>query len=327
METMDKTTAQEIAQPTVRPYIPLMEREGVLGYAMLAPAMAVILIFKAYPFLLGIWFSLTDRLVGNPGDFIWLANYTKQWGSQIFWHAAWNTIFFTTMATLFKAVLGMYLALLLHRKFRFSRATRAVVLLPFIVPTVLSGLAWLWMFDATFSVFNWILTWISRMEFSMFDWVIKERWGRVRIQWLGDSALAMMSIIIVNIWRGMPFFAISFLAGLQTVPEDLYDAGDIDGTNGWQRFWHITLPSIKPIAVVVVVFSIVVTFADFEVVYVLTRGGPHNSTHLFATLAFQLGMDSGNLGEGAAIALYMVPMLALLIIWQLLYLRKEDAQS
>ncbi len=149
---------------------------------------------------------------------------------------------------------------------------------------------------------------------------------RLRINWLGDSFWVMASIIIVNVWRGMPFFTITFLAGLQTVPEELYDAGEIDGTDGWQRFWYITLPMIRPIVVVVVVFSIVVTFADFELVYVLTRGGPHNSTHLFATLAYQVGMDAGNLGEGAAIALYMLPLLAVLILWQLLYLRKEDNQ-
>jgi multiple sugar transport system permease protein len=149
---------------------------------------------------------------------------------------------------------------------------------------------------------------------------------RLRINWLGDARWAMTSIIIVNVWRGMPFFTITFLAGLQTVPLELYDAGNIDGTNGWQRFWHITLPMIRPIVVVVVVFSIVVTFADFELVYVLTRGGPHNSTHLFATLAFQLGMVSGNLGEGAAVALFMLPILAMLILWQLLYLRREDSQ-
>lgn len=159
---------------------------------------------------------------------------------------------------------------------------------------------------------------------------VKEMLGssqtRLRINWLGDSFWVMASIIIVNVWRGMPFFTITFLAGLQTVPEELYDAGEIDGTDGWQRFWYITLPMIRPIVVVVVVFSIVVTFADFELVYVLTRGGPHNSTHLFATLAYQVGMDAGNLGEGAAIALYMLPLLAVLILWQLLYLRKEDNQ-
>jgi multiple sugar transport system permease protein len=229
------------------------------------------------------------------------------------------------VASIFKTILGMWLALILNRKFRFSRFTRAAVLLPFIVPTVLSTLAWLWMFDATFSVFNWVINWFWKLDISIFDFAIKEPFrGRVRINWLGDPALAMFSIILVNIWRGVPFFAITFLAGLQTVPQDMYDAGAIDGANGWQRFWHIILPMIKPIVVVVVVFSIVVTFADFQLVYVLTRGGPHNSTHLFATLAFQLGMQSGNLGEGAAIALFMLPFLAVLILWQLLYLRKEE---
>lgn len=311
-----------------RPYIPLLEREMVLGYAMLVPALLFILVFKAYPFALGIWFSLTSRYVGDVGEFVGLSNYTRQLGDTIFWRAAWNTMLFTTLATIFKAVLGMLLALILARKFRFARITRSIVLLPFIVPTVLSGLAWLWMFDSTYSVFNWILTWLWQMDIDLFGLSIKDSWpGRVRILWLGDPVLAMTSIIIVNVWRGMPFFAITFLAGLQTVPQDLYDAGNIDGTNGWQRFWKITLPMIKPIAVVVMVFSIVITFADFEIVYVLTRGGPYNSTHLLATLAFQMGMDAGNLGEGAAIALFMLPILGVLIIWQLLYLRREANNS
>lgn len=308
-----------------KPRVPLLEREHVLGYVLLAPALLLILVFMAYPFGLGIWFSLTDKLVGKPGQFIGFANYLKSFQSQIFWQTTWNTVFFTTAATIFKAILGMWLALILNRKFRLSRFTRAAILLPFIVPTVLSTLAWLWMFDATFSVFNWMGNWFWKLEVSIFDLALKTSWpGRVRVNWLGEPALAMFSIILVNVWRGIPFFAISFLAGLQTVPPDIYDAGAIDGANGWQRFWHITLPMIKPIIVVVVVFSIVVTFADFQLVYILTRGGPHNSTHLFATLAFQLGMVSGNLGEGAAIALFMLPFLAVLILWQLLYLRKEE---
>ena len=386
------------ADAAIHPKPSMFEDETVLGYALLVPALAIILTFKAYPFGLGIWYSLTDKLVGNPGHFIGLANYVKIMHSQIFWQTAWNTVFFTTMATIFKSVLGMWLALILYRKYRFSRVTRAVILLPFIVPTVLSGLAWLWMFDATFSVFNWMINWWWKHEFTIFDllfgvagvvltvlvgqlaarlyarftvprwwfallampitavlallavwgvwevlfnasfgvtnWmaaidpVVKSSWpGRFRINWLGSPGWAMFSVITVNVWRGTPFFAISFLAGLQTVPQDLYDAGDIDGANGWQRFWRITLPMIKPIAVVVVVFSIVVTFADFEVVYVLTRGGPHNSTHLFATLAYQLGMASGNLAEGAATALFMLPILAALIVWQLLYLRREQEQQ
>jgi multiple sugar transport system permease protein len=320
------THAVRPAGVATRPQIPLLEREHVLGYLLLAPALVLILIFMAYPFGLGIWFSLTDKLVGSAGQFVGLRNYAKSFQSEIFWQAAWNTFFFTAMATMFKTALGMWLALILNRKFRFSRFTRAAILLPFIVPTVLSTLAWLWMFDATFSVFNWIANGFWKWDISPFGVGFKAPWpGRVRINWLGDPALAMFSIILVNVWRGVPFFAISFLAGLQTVPPDLYDAGAIDGANGWQRFWRITLPMIKPIVVVVVVFSIVVTFADFQLVYVLTRGGPYNSTHLFATLAFQLGMVSGNLGEGAAIALFMLPFLAILILWQLLYLRKEES--
>ncbi len=303
----------------------LLEDERVLGYLLLLPAFALIVMFMAYPFGLGVWYSLTDKLVGEPGKFVGLTNYVRQLDSPIFLRTAWNTVFFTTMATIFKAALGMWLALILQRKFVFARFTRAAILLPFIVPTVLSTLAWLWMFDATFSVFNWVFKWAWTMEISVFDVVLKENWGYFkRINWLGDAGWAMFSIIVVNIWRGVPFFAITFLAGLQTVPVEIYDAGEIDGANRWQRFWLITLPMIRPIVVVVVVFSIVVTFADFQLVYVLTRGGPYNSTHLFATYAYQLSMVAGNLGHGAAVALFMLPFLAVLIVWQLWYLRREE---
>jgi multiple sugar transport system permease protein len=312
--------------PPVHPRSSVFESEVVLGYALLTPALLLILVFMAYPFTLGVWYSLTNKVVGRAGEFVGLANYLRLFHSDIFWRAAWNTAFFTAMATIFKSVLGMWLALILHREFRFSRVTRAIVLLPFIVPTVLSTLAWLWMFDATFSVFNWVLNFFWKLDIRVFDVVLKPAFpGRVRINWLGQPGLAMFSIILVNIWRGMPFFAITFLAGLQTVPTELFDAADIDGANRWQRFWKIILPLIKPIAVVVVVFSIVVTFADFQLVYVLTRGGPFNSTHLFATLAYQIAMAAGNLGEGAAVSLFMLPFLAVLIVWQLWYLRREDS--
>jgi multiple sugar transport system permease protein len=300
-----------------------LENEAVLGYVLMTPALLLILVFIAYPFSLGVWLALTDKLVGKPAHFIGLRNFSHLFESEIFRRTIWNTAFFTIVATLLKTVLGMWLAVLLNRKIRFARFIRATVLLPFIVPTVLSGLAWLWMFDATFSVFNWGLRWLWQTT----EWLLNADFGYFRgPMWLGDPKLAMLSIILVNTWRGIPFFAISFLAGLQTVPTELYDAGDIDGATGWQKFWHITVPLIKPIAVVVIVFSFVVTFADFQVVYVLTRGGPHNSTHLLATLAYQLGMASGNLGEGAAVALFMFPFLALVILWQLLYLRKESSQ-
>ena len=310
----------------LRPINTLLEKEAVLGYALMLPALALIVVFIGYPFLLGVWLAFTDKLVGKEAVFIGFENFTAILQSSIFRQTVWNTIFFTAMATIFKSALGMMLALLLNRKFALSRATRATVLLPFIVPTVLSSLAWLWMFDATFSVFNWIGRFFWQMDISVFGLTLKPNFGYFKgINWLGDPWWAMSSIIIANVWRGVPFFAITFLAGLQTVPTELYDAGDIDGANGWQKFWQITLPLIKPIAVVVIVFSIVVTFADFQLVYVLTRGGPHNSTHLFATYAYQLSMASGNLGQGAAVALFMLPILALLIVGQLWYLRRAES--
>ena len=201
------------------------------------------------------------------------------------------------------------------------------MLLPFIVPTVLSTLAWLWMFDATFSVFNWVMRYLWQMEIVLFGMVLKENWGFFSGPlWLGDPGWAMFSVILVNVWRGLPFFAISFLAALQTIPQELYDAADIDGATGWRKFWHVTLPMIKPVAIVVVVFSVVVTFADFQLVYVLTRGGPNNETHLLATLAYQLGMTSGNIGQGAAVALFMLPILASVIVFQLWYLRRQGVR-
>jgi multiple sugar transport system permease protein len=304
-----------------------LEDERILGLVLLTPALLLILVFIAYPFGLGIWMSLTDKLVGTPGKFIGLRNYATLLQSDIFRTAAWNTVFFTVMATVFKAALGMWLAVLLNRKFRLARLTRATVLLPFIIPTVLSTLAWLWMFDATFSVFNWVLRWLWQMQIGMFGIVLKHNWGYFHGPlWLGDPGWAMSSVIIVNVWRGLPFFAISFLAALQTIPQELYDAADLDGATGWRKFWHVTLPMIKPVAIVVVVFSIVVTFADFQLVYVLTRGGPNNATNLLATLAYQLGMTSGNLGQGAAVSLFMLPILAMVIVFQLWYLRHQGVR-
>jgi multiple sugar transport system permease protein len=309
------------------PIATALEDQRILGFVLLTPALLLILVFIAYPFVLGIWMSLTDKLVGTPGNFVGLANYARLLDSDIFRTAAWNTVFFTFMATVFKAALGMWLALLLNRRFRYQRLTRSAVLLPFIVPTVLSTLAWLWMFDATFSVFNWTMRYLWQMEIVVLGMVLKENWGFFSGPlWLGDPGWAMFSVILVNVWRGLPFFAITFLAGLQTIPQELYDAADIDGATGWRKFWHVTLPMIKPVAIVVVVFSVVITFADFQLVYILTRGGPNNETHLLATLAYQLGMTSGNIGQGAAVALFMLPILASVIVFQLWYLRRQGVR-
>ena len=207
---------------------------------------------------------------------------------------------YTGVATVGKLALGMWLALLLNRHFKGKRLVRASMLLPFIVPTVLSTFAWKWMFDPTFSVLNWTLYHAGVIQ--------------TRIGWLTDPTLALGSIIIVNVWRGMPFYAITLLAGLQTVSPELHEAAAIDGANAWQRFWRITWPLLLPVTMVVTLFSVIQTFADFQLVYVLTGGGPANATHLFATYAYQIGIITGLLGEGAAASLAMFPLLFIIVV-------------
>src|SRR5262249_18777127 len=262
------------------------------------------------PFVKGVLLSLSDAKVGVPGTFVGLRNFAALWQDDIFRIAVWNTCEYTLVTTAFKLGLGLWLALLLNRHFRGQAAVRAFILLPFIVPTVLSAFAWKWMFDPTFSVINWALF----------------RLGLIhgRINWLGDPDLAMTSVIIVNIWRGVPFYAISLLAGLQTISPELHEAAAIDGARPWQRFWHVTWPLLLPVTMVVVLFSVIQTFADFQLVYVLTAGGPANSTQLFATYAYQVGVGTGLLGEGAAISLSMFPVLLIVVIVQLLYIRRVE---
>jgi multiple sugar transport system permease protein len=207
-------------------------------------------------------------------------------------------------------VLGVWLAMLLARNLKFKRIIRGVVLLPFVIPTALSTLAWLWMFDSLYSVVNW--TAISLHLISA-----------PGPNWLGQAAYAMAAVIAVNVWRGLPFFAITVLAGLMAVPREFHEAAEVDGASSWGRFWHVTLPLIKPVLAVVILFSTIFTFADFNIVQVLTRGGPINTTHLFATLAYQVGLQGGNLGQGAAISLFIFPLLALVVFFQLRYVRNE----
>ena len=288
----------------------LLEREHILAGVLLAPTLVILTLFIAYPFVLGIWLAVSDKVVGRPGNFVGLHNFWVNLNDTIFLRAFQNTFVYTFLATIFKLVLGMGAALLLNQHFRFKRIVRASMLLPWIVPTVLSTLAWQWMFDATFSVFNWML---------MNTGIISQR-----ILWLGDGTLAMGCLITVNVWRGMPFFAITLLAGLQTISPDLHEAASLDGANGWQRFLHVTWPLLKPVTLVVVVFSIIQTFSDFQLIYVLTGGGPANATHLLATYAYQIGVATGLLGEGAAISLFMLPVLFIVVWVQLRYLRRLE---
>jgi multiple sugar transport system permease protein len=286
-----------------------LEREAVFSWLMLAPGVLFLLAFVAYPFFYGIFLSFQERKVAQSGVFVGLANFALLTQDAVFWQVTRNTFVYTTVATVLKMVGGLGMALVMHQQFRGKNLVRAFLLLPFIVPTVLSTVAWMWILDPTFSVINWTLvnTGLIRENFS----------------WLGNATLAMVSIIGVNTWRGLPFYGITLLAGLQTISPDLYEAAAIDGASVGQRFWHITLPLIKPVLIIVTMFSVIFTFSDFQLPYILTHGGPANATHLFATYAFDIGMSAGQLGMGAAVALAMLPALGLLIVGLTLYLRRE----
>ena len=298
-----------VGTPTRGPITRLLEDERWLAVVLLLPTVILLGLFIAYPFVEGVLLSVTDAKVGVPGHFIGLDNFEKLWNDSIFRVAVRNTFVYTIVTTIFKLALGLWLAMLLNRHFKGKALTRAFILLPFIIPTVLSTFAWKWMFDPTFSVINWSLYRLSLIN--------------SRINWLGDPDLAMISVIIVNVWRGVPFYAISLLAGLQTINPELQEAAAIDGARPWQRFWHVTWPLLLPVTMVVVLFSVIQTFADFQLVYVLTGGGPANSTHLMATYAYSLSMGAGQMGLGSAVALSMVPVLGLLLVALTLFVRKD----
>jgi multiple sugar transport system permease protein len=315
------TSAVALPHPRTSPTPPLaslLDSERFLAAALLAPTVLLLGVFIAYPFVMGVWLSVSSTRVGNPGTFIGLANFAKAWNDSIFRTAFWNTTYYTFWATILKLALGMWLALLLNRHFRGKRLVRAAMLLPFIIPTVLSTFAWRWMFDPTFSVLNWILLQTG---------FIGDNWyslSHTKLPFLSNGLFGMWCAIVVNTWRGMPFFAITLLAGLQTINPDLHEAAALDGANAWRRFWHVTWPLLKPVTIVVVVFSVIQTFSDFQLIYVLTGGGPANSTHLIATYAYQIGVATGLLGEGAAVSLCMFPVL-LAVVWiQLRYLRRLE---
>jgi multiple sugar transport system permease protein len=299
-----------VGTPRRGPVTRLLEDERWLAVVLLLPTVVLLGLFIAYPFVKGVLLSVTDTKVGVPGQFVGLQNFAVLINDSIFRVAVWNTFIYTAVTTVFKLAGGLWLALLLNRNFKGKALTRAFILLPFIIPTVLSTFAWKWMFDPTFSVINWTLFRLGIIH--------------ARINWLGDPNLALISVMIVNIWRGVPFYAISLLAGLQTISPELAEAAAIDGARPWQRFWYVTWPLLLPVTMVVVLFSVIQTFADFQLVYVLTGGGPANATQLFATYAYQVGVGTGLLSQGAAISLAMFPALLIIVIVQLLYIRRVE---
>jgi len=288
----------------------LLEKEVSLGYTLMLPGAILLIVFMAYPFFLGLWLSVTDSTLGRVGTFVGLKNFADLLTDSIFQQSTRNTFVYALFTVPFKALLGLALALVLNNSMRFSNAIRAGVMMPWIVPTALSTLGWFMIFDPIFSPFSWVL----------------KNWGIIskNINFLGDPTFAIASVCLANVWRGIPFFAITILAGLQAVPQELHEAASIDGAGVLHRFRHVTMPVIQGVVLIATLFSVIWTFADFQLIYILTKGGPANQTHIFGTYAYQIGLQATQIGIGAAIALYMFPILAFFAIILLIYLRKED---
>ena len=291
----------------------LFDNKAFLIIVCMIPAVGLLGVFLSYPLGLGIWLAFTDTRIGQTGAFIGLENYQWLWNDPIFWMSVGNTLLYTIVATIGKFALGLWLALLLNNHLPFKSLLRAIILIPWIVPTVLSAIAFWWIYDSQFSIISWSLTKLGLISHN--------------INFLGDPWNARWSLIVANIWRGVPFVAITLLAGLQTVSPSLYEAATIDGASRWQNFRYVTYPLLTPIIAVVMTFSVLFTFTDFQLIWAMTRGGPVNATHLMATLSYQRAILGGNLGEGAAIATAMIPFLLAAIMFSWFGLQKRKWQQ
>jgi len=304
------TTAERARLPWRTRVREMLDRERVLGPLFITPALILIMLLVAYPFCVAVYFSVSNSFIGRPSHFIGLTNFIRLWDADAFRQTFQNAFVFTGISVAFKLVLGISLALLLNQQLWFKRMIRGAVLLPWVIPTALSTLGWWWMFNSLYSVVNW-----TGIAMGIMD--------PPGPNWLGQRYYAMAAVITVNIWRGLPFFAITILAGLISIPKELYEAAHSDGAGAWARFWYVTLPMLRPVLAVVVLFSTIFTGSDFNILYELAHGGPISSRHLPATLSRMIGLESGRIGEGAAISLYLFPLLVFVVWAQLRFVRKQ----
>jgi multiple sugar transport system permease protein len=286
------------------------QRESVQGFIWIAPTFLYLGFFIAYPFLMSIYLSVSSARVGSPDShFVGALNYTRLFADPVFWQTVRNSFVFTFGSEVIRLAIGLPLAFALNRPFKGKRLVQGIILIPFVIPIALSSLAWKWMFDSLYSVINWML---------MRAHVIDYPW-----QWLGEPGLAMWSVIVMNVWRGFPFSAVILLAGLTAVPQEVIEAAKIDGAGPLRRFHYVIVPIVRPILLVGLLYSVVFSFTDFSSVWLLTQGGPYNTTHVFGTYAYNIGINAGDLGMGAAITLFIFPFLALIVILLLRFLRRE----
>lgn len=292
-------------------YLP--DRAEVLGWLMLTPALLYVIVLVGLPFVLAIALSFSTATAGSLSfSFVGLRNFAAVWRDPTFHRALSNTLLFTVVSQALVIVLASIQARLLMIPFPGRRVVRFLLLLPWAAPVALSSMAWTWIYDSTFSVINWTLRLLGVLG--------PGQW----LYWLGTPRLAMAAIIIVHVWRMLPFATVVLLAGLSAIPQDVQEAAVIDGASYWRRLFHIELPLLLPIVTVAVIFGVVFTSTDLSVVWLLTRGGPYNSTHVLASLAFQRGILGANLGEGAAIALFLFPVLLIAAVAMLRVARRSE---
>jgi multiple sugar transport system permease protein len=289
----------------------LLHKDNSLGYILLGPGMVFLLVMMAYPFAYAVYLSFTDKAIGAPANFVGLSNYTRLLGTTLFAKTVVNSLVYTAFALILKFFGGLALAVLLNRDFFAQRVVKAMLLLPWIMPTVFTTMIWSWILHPSFSIVNEVL-------------VIKLGMLEQPIPFLRAEGWAMASLILVNVWRGIPFFGITFLAAIQSVSTEIIEASRIDGATPWVSFWRITFPMILPVVIIVVLISIIGTLGDFDLPYLLTRGGPNDSTTLFALTAFNLTLSSGRIGLGAAVTMFMFPILALLVVFSLISVRRQQ---
>ncbi len=277
----------------------LARRRSTLAFLMTLPLLAIILGLVAYPFVYAIYLSMLNKRMTR---FIGLDNFSFLLTRETFWAVFWQSVIFAVGAVIAKALIGFILAHVLHAlPAKGQRKWRGLLLVPWVIPPAISTLAWWWLFDPSYSAFNWLLN----------------TGGVPPVAWLGEASWARFSVILVNVWYGAPFFMIMYLAALKSVPDQLYEAAAIDGASGWQKLRYVTIPMMKNIIMITVLFSLIVTFANFDIVRILTNGGPQDKTHIFGTYAFQVGIQSGDIPLGSAVSLFMFPFLAVFAIFVL----------
>ncbi len=314
-------------KPRTRRWRRVLEERRVLAPLLIAPAIIFMALVVGVPFVWAIYLSFTDAIGGSlSGNWVGFDNFTNAWQDENFRRALRNTLTFTIASQILVVVGAAILSAFLVRDFRGKWFVRFLVVLPWAAPVVLSTITWLWILDSLYSVVNWTLAklHLDNAAVWLLDFTHFEEGAQVPLQWLGRPNLALLAITLVHAWRILPFAVVIFIAGRASIPNEVEDASKVDGATGLKKLWYVDLPLQLPIALVAVLFGIVFTAGDFAVVYILTAGGPFNSTQVLPTWAFQIGINSGSLGEGAAISLYLFPLLIVVTVAMLFFARRAQ---